>query len=351
MTLKTRVSRRARGAVLHAELLEDRQLLSTGGSLIPGMPVPPGAPLPPQLQSVAMPLPLSVAISFSGEFYTASAQTGTASITLQNNQFPGPAGSPTTSPEQVYLSFGSGTAVPGVDYAPGGQTVNFSSGQTSATVQLPILPGSASEGTRVVELDLSATPGSTPFAAAFLAITHNSDTTPPTVVASKAITKGSEVTGFVIKFSKDMARGPVQDLNNYAIESPSSMHKVRSAQWPIAMRLLPIKSAVYDSRSHSVTLTLRKGARKYPYFTIMDRQTHDLLNQVVLMAAQLSQQNSQTIPPAPLPQISSITDSTGNPLDSTHSGTPDGTLFTVVRVGKAGKRFLEPLSQPAPLLP
>jgi hypothetical protein len=292
-----------------------------------------------------------LAISFSGEFYTVSAQTGTASITLQNNQFPGPLGSPTTSPEQVYLSFGSGTAVPGVDYTPGGQTVNFSSGQTSATVPLPILPGSPSEGTRVVELDLSATPGSAPFADAFLDITHNSDTTPPTVVASKAITKGHEVTGFVITFSKDMAPGPVQDVNNYAIEDPRSMHIAQSAQWAIATRLLPIQSAVYDPGSHSVTLTLRKGVRKYPYFTIMDRQTLDSLNQAVQMAAQLSQQNRQTSPSGPLPQISSITDTTGNPLDSTHSGTPDGSLYTIVGIGKAGQRFLQSISRSASSLP
>jgi hypothetical protein len=345
MVRNTRASRRARGVALQAERLEDRQLLSTVGSLIPGVPASPGAgaSLPPQLQSVGTSLPVSSAINFSSEFYTVSAPTGTASITLQNNQFPGPSGSPTTSAEHVYLSFGSGTAIPGVDYTPGGQSVNFSSGQTSATVPLPILPGSPSEGTRVVELDLSTAPGSTPFAAAFLDITHNSDTTPPTVVATKAVTKGPNVTGFVITFSKDMAPGPVQDVNNYAIEDPRSMHVVQSAEWVTATRLLPIKSAVYDSRRHSVTLTLRKGVRKFPEFTIMDRQTYDAMNQAV----QMSKQNSPTSPPEMLPQISPITDRTGNPLDSNHSGTPDGSLYTLAGNGKAGRRLVESVIQSA----
>jgi hypothetical protein len=288
-------------------------------------------------------LPASTAVSFSAEFYTVSAQAGTASITLQNSEAPGPGGSPSASPEQVYLSFASGTAVAGVDYTPGVQTINFSAGQSSQTVQIPVLPGTSSEGTRVVELDLSTAPGGQPFAAAFLDITHNSDTVPPTVVATKALTKGPNVTGFVIIFSKDMAPGPVEDVNNYAIEDPHSMHIVPSAQWEIPTRLLAVKSAVYDPTSHSVTLTLAKGVRKYPYFIIMDRETFDLQVQAV----EATKQSAQASPPQLIPQISPITDSMGNPLDSTHSGTPDGSLMAVAGIGKAGRKFLQSINQAA----
>jgi hypothetical protein len=314
MSTNLRAFRRARGAALQAELLEDRNLLSFGGSL-----------------------PTAPAVSFAGEFYTASAQAGKADVLLQNNEVPGVDGSITTSPVQVYLSLGSGTAVPGLDYTPGGQTVNFSAGQSSATVQLPVLAGSSSEGTRTVELELSTAPGSAPFAAAYLDITHNSDTTPPTVVATKAITKGPDVTAFVITFSKDMAPGTVQDVNNYAIGNPHTLHIVISAQWAITTRTLTIKSAVYDPTSHSVTLKLQKGVRKFPYFTIMDRQSFDLMNQAV----QSTEQNNQTSQSPLLPPISAITDSTGNPLDSTHSGTPDGSLVALAGVGKVGRKLVK----------
>jgi Calx-beta domain len=320
MSLNLRASRRSRGTALQAELLEDRNLLSIGA-----------------------PLPASSAVSFSAEFYTVSAGAGTASILLQNNEAPGADGSPTASPEQVYLSFGSGTAVPGVDYTPGGQAVSFSAGESSKTVQLPILPGSPSEGTRVVEVELAAAPGSQPFAAAYLDITHNSDTTPPTVIATKAITKGAKITAFVITFSKDMAPGPIQDVNNYAIGNPRTLRYVKSAQWVTTTQVLPLRSAVYDPTSHSVTLALRKGLRTFPYFTIMDRQSFDLLNQAV----QMTQQNTQASPSPIIPQISAITDTTGNPLDSTHSGTPDGALLALVGVGKAGRKFLASVNQVA----
>jgi hypothetical protein len=304
MSMNIRAFRRARGASVQAELLEDRNLLSTGTPL---------------------PMPFPSAVSFAGEFYTVSASAGKADILLQNNEIPGVDGSITTSPAQVYLSFGSGTAVPGVDYTPGGQSVNFSAGQSSVTVQVPVLPGSPSEGTRTVELELSAAPGGQPFAAAYLDITHNSDTTPPTVIATKAITRGPDVTGFVITFSKDMTPLPAQDVNNYAIGNPHSLHFVRRAQWVVTTHTLTIKSAVYDPTSHSVTLKLQKGVRKAPYFMIMDRQSYDLMNQAVAS----TQQNNPASQTPLLPPISAITDSTGNPLDSTHSGTPDGSLVAL----------------------
>jgi hypothetical protein len=320
MSLNPRASGRACGTILQAELLEDRQLLSGGASL-----------------------PASAAISFASEFFTASAQAGTASILLQNNLSPGADGLPTASPQQAYLSYGGGTAVPGVDYVPGGQTVSFSAGQSSDTIQLPLLPGSPSEGTRVVELELSTAPGGQPFAAAYLDITHNSDTTPPTVIATKALTKGPEVTAFVITFSKAMAPGPIQNVNDYAIEDPRSIRPIRGAEWSVATRLLPLKSAAYDPTSHSVTLTLQKPTRKYPYFMIMDRQSFDMTNDAVAIA----QEKTHSSPSPLLPQISPITDTTGNPLDSTHSGTPDGSLVAIVGVGKAGAKFVASLNQSA----
>jgi hypothetical protein len=109
---------------------------------------------------------------------------------------------------------------------------------------------------------------------------------------------------------------------------------VKSAEWEIATRELSIKSAVYNPTSDSVTLTLGKKVRKYPAFMIMDRQSADELKHAV----QLASQHTTPSPGQLLPQISPITDLTGNPLDSTHSGTPNGSLVALVAVGKAGRK-------------
>ena len=89
-------------------------------------------------------------------------------------------------------------------------------------------------------------------------------------------------------------------------------------------------------------LTLAKGVR-VPYFIIMDRETFDLQVQAV----EATKQAAQARTPQLIPQISPITDSTGNPLDSTHSGTPDGSLMAVAGIGKAGRKFLQSVNQAA----
>jgi len=269
-----------------------------------------------------------LSVYFDSSTYTVSAQAGTVSVTIDNDLGPSP-----TPPTQVVVSLGGGTAVPGVDYTPASQTVSFAANQGKRAVQIPVLPGSPSEGTRVLELELSPAAGSPPTSATFVVITHNSDTTPPTVTATKALTKGPYITGLVITFSKDMAAGPVQDVNNYAIDDPRSLRPVKGAEAVIATRLIKLKSAVYNPSTHSVTLTTAGKVKKFPFFTIMDQWSANELNLV-----------GQKTPPTAaqlLPQLGPFTDTTGNPLDSNGSGTPDGLLAAVVTIGKAGKKFFD----------
>jgi hypothetical protein len=322
MTQNQLRSRRSGRAFVTAERLEDRCLMSVGSSQ-----------------------PAISPVNFDKGIYTVSAQTGQASIVLDNNEFPGPDGLPTASPQQVYLSFSSGTAVPGVDYTPAVKTITFASGQGSQTVQLPVLPGSASEGTRTVELDLSAAPGGPPISAAFLVITHNADTTPPQVVATKMLTRSPYVTGFVITFSKDMAPGPVQDVSNYEITDPRSIRPIKGADMTIAPREIRLKSAFYDRATHSVTLNVAKKVRKFPFFMIEDRQFANLMK----IVANAVMTHSTPSAPMLIPQLSPITDTTGNPLDSTGTGTPDGHLLAMVTHRKAGNPFVSQMNQLMPL--
>jgi hypothetical protein len=223
-----------------------------------------------------------------------------------------------------------------VDYTPVIQTVSFAAGQSTATVQIPVLPGDPSEGSRVVELDLAPAPGAPATSATFLVITHNTDTTPPKVIATRMLTRGRFVTGFVITFSKDMAPGPVHDVSNYAIADPRSVRPVPGKEWTTANHQIALKSATYDPLTHSVTLKTAGKVKKFPFFMILDTPLADAINVVgqktPATAAQL------------LPKLSPITDTTGNPLDGTGDGTADGTLYALAVSGKAGNRFLKIVS-------
>jgi len=274
-----------------------------------------------------------MSVNFDSTVYTVSAQTGSVSITLDNQGGLSPP--PAT---QVVLSLGGGSAVPGVDYTPVSRTVSFAAGQSTQTVQIPVLPGSPSEGTRTLEIDLSTAAGSAPTTAALVVITHNADTTPPTVIGAKALTRGPYVTGFVITFSKDMAPGPIQDVDNYAIDDPRSIRPVKGKEWTVATRLIPLKSAVYDSSTHSVTLATAGKVKKFPVFTIMDTWLANELNLV-----------GQKTPPTAaqlLPQLGPFSDTTGNPLASAGIGTPsDGHLLATAAVGKAGNKLINQFNQ------
>jgi hypothetical protein len=291
-----------------------------------------------------------LSVDFSTETYTVSASAGVASITLDNNAFPGPNGQPTAAAAQVGLLLSGGTAQPGVDYLPENQIVNFAAGETSKTVQIPVLPGNSAEGTRVLQIHMSQAPGSPPTSRAFLLITRNADTTPPAVSTTKMLTKGPYVTGFVITFSKDMATGPVQDVNNYVVDSPRSLLPAKVPGLTTASREVRLKSAVYNAATHSVTLTTAGRVRKSPFFMILDPQSAYALK----LASQFTTGIPSAPPPVPLPQLSQITDTTGNPLDSTHSGTADGALTVFVAKGKLGNALLgsmNMISTPPPAPP
>jgi hypothetical protein len=299
MSQMRRTSRRTARPQFRAELLESRQLLS---------------------------------VNFISSVYTASAQAGTASITLENNL-----GLLPNTPTQVVLSLGGGSAVPGVDYTPGDQTVSFAANQATQTVEIPLLPGSPSEGSRVVDLELSPTAGTPPTEGALLFITHNSDTTPPTVTATKALTKGPYVTGFVITFSKAMAPGPLQDVNNYVIDSPRQFLPLKRHD----SKPIKLKSAVYNPSTDSVTLTTAGRVKKSHVFMIMDPWT----------ANELTVPLADTPPTAAelLPHLGPFTDTSGNPLASDGSGTPDGLLQATVAVGKIAKEFAMGMNQTGPV--
>jgi hypothetical protein len=286
-----------------------------------------------------------LSIDFQQTFYVVGDQKGAAAITLNHDGMWPP------KAEQAELTLTGVTAIPGFDYAPTPLKVAVTAGQDSTTVKLPIIHESPSAGNRIVEVALSPSPGSPPTEKALVLIAHSPDTTPPKVIATKMLTKGPWVTGFVITFSKDMARGPVHNVNNYEVDDPRSVLPFKRADLANPPREVPLNSATYDPSTHSVTLSVAGRVKKFRFFPVADRQ---FASEMELELQAYIQQNASN-PSTMLPPISPIADTTGNPLASPGSGTPDGHFEAIVTQGNAGNRLLSKMNQipsaPAPMKP
>jgi hypothetical protein len=271
-----------------------------------------------------------MSVGFSATVYTAPAGAGTATITLQHLS----SATGSMAAEQVTVATApGGTAVAGVDYTPVNQVVNLSATQGSATVTVPVLSGGPA-GTRVVPLTITPAQSASPTGAAYLYIEDGPDTTQPTVVEAHGVTKGGSVTAFVITFSKDMIPGPANDVNNYAVLDPRSM-KGRQG-YKFATRTIPLKSAVYDPTTHSVTLTPEVRVRKYPVFLITD----PTMSRVMAQAAEALVTRTPFSPASlPLATLPALTDTSGNPLAG---------LVATASVGKAGAKLTSQLNQTMP---
>jgi hypothetical protein len=169
-----------------------------------------------------------------------------------------------TAPVTVTLTTGGGTAVPGVDYTPVTRTITLTPTTTSVSVPstqvaIPILPGPASLGTRVLQVSLSPSPGAPQGQSVAIVITHGTDTTSPYVVSSQALTQGGKVIAFSLQFSKPMTTGQVTNLANYVAAAPKSVLQVAGTVMGPGNSItyttnIPLKSAIYYAPTNTVYL-------------------------------------------------------------------------------------------------
>jgi hypothetical protein len=219
-------------------------------------------------------------------------------------------GDPT--PVTVTVATGGGTAVPGVDYTPVQETVTLTPGTASnppspfpyAQLTIPILPGPASLGTRVLQVSIAPTPDSPQGQTEDIVITHGTDTTSPYAVSSHALTQGGKVVAFSIQFSKPMAVGPVTDVTNYAAAAPVSRSQIGSLSLSPAYGMfftntIPLKSAIYDASANTVYLVPVNPVKPSKISRLAARMHHDF-----------------QVGSPPTAGFSNLVDTSGNPITS-----------------------------------
>jgi hypothetical protein len=124
---------------------------------------------------VATPVEPAGEIAFDGATYTATEAGGTATITLARTG--GTAGEVT-----VTVTATDGTATAGSDFAAGPYTVTFADGQTSATLAVPLVADTATEGDETFTLTVSAPTGGATLGAQATATVTITDAGAPVVV-------------------------------------------------------------------------------------------------------------------------------------------------------------------------
>jgi hypothetical protein len=186
-------------------------------------------------------------------------QAGTATVTLSDMGYNGPL--------QVEVKTDPSPAV-GVNVAAVDQMVTFPKGQSQATLSVPILAGAPNPGE--VDVTLTATPVNPPTPITItgplvLRILASDASIPPTITTDQGTHRS-----IVLTFSKPMDPAGASNVNNYAVRSsritggPSGPFglPVLGYHFYHSSESVPLRAAVYDPATNSVTLIL-KGRLTY----------------------------------------------------------------------------------------
>jgi hypothetical protein len=236
-----------------------------------------------------------------------------------------------TAPVTVTFTTGGGTAVPGVDYTPVAQTLTLTPGVTSTQVAIPILPGPASLGTRVLQVSISPSSGSPQGQSQYIVITHGTDTTSPYVANSQALTKGGKVVAFSLQFSKPMAIGPVTNLANYTAAAPKSALQVAETVMGPGNSItytnnIPLKSATYDAATNTVYL-----------LPVNPVKPNTINKEAARVGAEYEVGSPTSV------SFSNLTDTSGNPINGANPAIDDvliGSFLQFTRAAKANPSVL-----------
>jgi hypothetical protein len=220
---------------------------------------------------------LPPAVEFSSSQYSVYAGSGLALITVVRS---GPNGSPVS----VGYSAGGGTAVRSRDYTPESGTLTFAAGQTSATFVVPVFLDDSATASPTVDLALGRTVGGAaigPISTATLTIAEMPplSTTSPSVVSETVTTNGRAITAIVFGFSKPLDPNRATQLSNYGYYLYAAGAGTASLTASGAGRAIPLRSATYNSTTHTVTIVPGAPLPLDMFYQVtIDGHTSPLLN-------------------------------------------------------------------------
>ncbi len=191
--------------------------------------------------------PMSL-ITFSTPTYEVANNAGFAAITLVRAGF---------EEDDVTVHFstvGGGNAVPGVDYEPVSEIVDFPAGSTQETVFVPVLDDAFENHNDVLNLQLDTPTGSgvlepNPTNATLLIVDVNPDLVGPTVTALKLTGYVNSITSIEIDTTGGLDPATANNPLNYTITAFGGV----KGGLPFAT-VVPVASAIYDPAKGAVFL-------------------------------------------------------------------------------------------------
>ena len=239
-------------------------------------------------------------------------QDGTATVTLSESGY---------VPMQVEVKTDPSSPAVGVNVGAVDQMVTFAN-QTKATLSVPILAGAPNPGE--VDVTLTAIPVNPPTPVTVtgplvLRILASGPSRPPTITSEQGTPQG-----IVLTFSKPMDPARASNVNNYAVRSSYATSTVFGDS-PLGLKLfgfqnhtfrnsVPLRAAVYDPATNSVTLIPRR------------RLTYE--SQITVTQGSGSNKSSRPGHPSDAPL--GLTDLAGNPING---GSTPGKFSVSVTTG------------------
>ena len=213
-------------------------------------------------------------------------------------------------PVTVNFSASIGSTTPGGDpvslpasasntFTPVNESVTFPAGVATQTVRIPVRSGAANPGSVPIELAVSSsTPGvaisshggGPPSAVVYLV--DGTAALPPTaagITSAHLIMQGESASGIAITFSKPMAPASVENIRNYKLVKAGPIVTgwdylfLEKIKVPTHLPV-PLKAALYDPMTNTVTLIPKKPLRSSARYTLLSPVP--LLKQNTLMDLQ-----------------------------------------------------------------
>ena len=155
----------------------------------------------------------------------------------------------------VQVATSGGSAVPGVNYSPVNQTLNFAAGQTSQTVTIPILNAGKLSSNPTVGIVLNNPSGGQSTASVQIL---NAGQSSSSLVSVEDVTvvrnKKHQVTGIVVAFTGGLNAADAQNIAEYTVIEAGRKNSFTGK----GAKALKLAAAAYNGSNDTVTITPRK---------------------------------------------------------------------------------------------